>query len=1747
MEPTKRREHLQSMLTLDRMLSRCLSIDLEVSPRDGYIHALAGVRADTGRSVTWTLKARGDDQTDGRVTCREGDDVAWTKDGCSVGEALSALDGLAEDADLVVGHNIIKFDFPHLRAAAPGLGLLRMPVVDTLWLNPLAFPAYPYHHLVKHYKDAPLKRSQRNDPYLDAQLALQVFNDQQHKLAVAQPELVTAWHWLTTSAAAAGFDLFFTALRGSRRPEVAEAREAMRAGMEGRSCGSERNRAVADAAEHGWVLAYALAWLSVSGANSVMPPWVRHEFPAAGRLVRRLRDETCIDQGCGWCRSYHDAGSELKRLFGFEVFRSEPEDPGTGKPMQQAIVEAAMQCQDVLAILPTGTGKSLCYQIPALSRYFKTGALTVVLSPLVALMADQVAGLRKHGITSCVTVNGTLSMPERAEALEQVKLGDAAILLISPEQLRSVSVRRALQQREIGAWVLDEAHCLSKWGHDFRPDYRYVGRFISDRAGSERTPPVLCLTATAKPEVKTEIRDYFKRYLGIDMKVFDGGSRRTNLDFVVASTSEPAKHQDIYSALAHHLPPQTPGGAIVYCATRRRTEQVAEFLQAKGIEADRFHAGLPPEEKKTIQQRFIGGELRAIAATNAFGMGIDKADVRLVIHADIPSSLENYLQEAGRAGRDGEQAQCVLLYTNDDVERQFGMSARSRLTRREIHGVLRALRALDRRSGRKGEVVASPGEILTEDEADDFRRDSTTDDTRVRTAVAWLEEAKLLTREENRVKIFPSSLRVASVQEAKNRLAGHKLEARYRDALVAVVETLINADPDEGISTDALMEVSGLPPDRITAALNSLEKLGLASNDTVITAFVHVGVRRPSRKRLREAADMERELIKMMRERAPDLDEGEQAPLNLRIAAQGLKDAGFPDTRPEHVTRTLEGIARDGRGVGGGGGSVAVRKHAAETVMVTLKRSWDSLAGMAERRRNAAGALLKHLLHELPGNRRGNDLLVTTTLGKLQQSINETLDAAPQLRSGTKDPRKLMERALLWMHEQEAIRLNKGLTVFRPAMTISLEAGTRGFRQADFEELEHHYKRSVQQIHVMAEYAELGRDRLADALRLALDYFALGDEEFVRRWLPHRRSEMSRETTVESWQVIVESLNNPRQRALVADNREATNVLVLAGPGSGKTTVLVHRIAYLVRCRRQTPRGILALAYNRHAAAEIRRRLRGLIGDDSRGVMVLTCHALAMRLIGASFSAANQPSNEDIERALRGTMKKATALLRGEELEGEEAEPEDAEDTRTRLLAGFRWILVDEYQDIGPEAYELIAALAGRTVSDADTRLTIFAVGDDDQNIYAFNGSSPEFIRRFEQDYNARTYLLVENYRSSGHIIEAANAVIAPAQPRMKTDHAIRRNDQRSKDPRGGVWQGLDPVSAGRVQILAPAPDAISQAQIAMAEMTRLSRLAAGWDWARCAVIAREWRYLEPIRSICEQHNIPAQLANEGNLSVWHLRETQALRHEAQRYGTALIRNGDLKAWIDRQQPGPWIDLLGQAIEEHELETGGAEVPAASFVEWLAEWCRDTRRRQRGLLLLTAHRAKGLEFDHVAVLDGGWDRRSRLEDADAPRRLYYVSMTRAIQTLTLARLQKAHPFHRTLNYNPSVLWRPPASLPPPTPEMSRCYRTLTLKDVDLGFAGRKPPNNRIHRSIRILAPGDPLQTRRRRGRWELLDNTGVPVGALARSYDTPDNLPCTEARVAAIATWNKDPQYPRHPHTDQWEVVIPELIFEPAH
>ena len=1689
-------------------LRRCVSLDLEVSREDGSLLAAAVYRPDTGDSLSMSERP-------------------------STG-SLQRLERVAGGAKFLLGHNVIAFDIPHLQAFNPNLSLLKLPVVDTLRLNPLAFPRHPYHHLVKHYKDGGLVRRQVNDPLLDSKLAVEAFANQLKKLEETPPELLTAWHWLTSNENGAGFDLVFSAVRRAARPTLDEAKEAIQERLKGGGCRFQAQSLVDTAKEQGWPLAYALAWLSVAGTNSVMPPWVLFQFPQASRLVRQLRDTPCQQAECQWCREHHDPARELNRWFGFESFRPTPAD-ADGTPLQERIVRKAMLGEDLLAILPTGTGKSVCYQVPALSRYEKTGSLTVVISPLVALMADQVAGLVKEGIVSCVTVNGLLSMPERRNALDRVRLGEASILLISPEQLRSRSLRNALEQRQIGAWVLDEAHCLSKWGHDFRPDYRYIGRYIHRRRGGEDPPPILCLTATAKPDVKQEIFDYFQDTLNIDLDVVDGGTERANLHFRVIPTTEALKLAHLHDTLESYLPGDLDGGAIIYCATRRNAEKAAEFLVSKGVGADHFHAGLTPERKKQVQDDFIEGRLRAIAATNAFGMGIDKRDVRLVIHADIPGSLENYLQEAGRAGRDSDAAHCVLLYTNEDIERQYGMTARSRLTRSEINAVLKSLRNLDRRKKTDGEVVATTGEILLEDEEHEFLRDTATDDTRVRTAVSWLEEAAILSRHENEVNIFPASLQVQSMEQARQHI--HNLDgvdSSYRQQLIQIVRRLINAGSDEGITTDELGGITGLTSEGVRNAMNDLARLGLVSNDAVLTAFVHQGVQRPSRQRFLRAAAMEEDLIRHMQEQAPDQAEGETQQLHLRQTTQHLKDLGHGQALPLLVQRSLKSIADDGLEESQGTANMRVRTRRNEVVQVTLLRDWRTIENSGNDRRQAAEAVLRHLLSRLPVGERGADLLVETTMGQLTDALN-----ANQFLAKSVNTDRLLQQALLWLHDQEVIRLNRGLSVFRPAMTIRLDGSRNRFLNSDFEPLQIYYDEQTLQIHIMAEYAEKGLDSIADALLLALDYFRLPRREFVDKWLGDRKEELGRQTTPESWRSIVESLNNRSQRDIVTDGRENTNVLVLAGPGSGKTRVLVHRIAYLIRAKRENPRSILALAYNRHAAVQIRQRLHALIGDDANGVTVLTCHALAMRLVGSTFARSIEETESQAHDIFDNILKEAIDLL-----EGRNALPEEADEQRDRLLAGFRWILVDEYQDIKKLEYRLISALAGRTRRDQDQRLNLFAVGDDDQNIYGFSGSSSRYIKRFEEDYRARPSYLTENYRSAGHIVAAANSVIEPARQRMKTDRPITVNRARAREPLGGEWERLDPVTRGRVQVLPAGADPRTQAQVVVQEMKRMAALDPEWDWSRCAVIARNWDSLDPVRALCHLEDIPVQLSREDFTATWQLRETQALLERSRVQGD-LVKAEDLLRWLRQRPQGPWNELLMEAMENYQMETGNEELPAAAFREWLAEWARDNRRRQRGLLLTSAHRAKGLEFDHVIILDGNWRSASQGEDADAPRRLYYVAMTRAKKTLTLAKTGDSNPFLRILNDHPSVLVRPePELISPAPPELGWAYHRLSLRDMHLSFAGYWPLEDPVHRAIAALSPGDPLQVRTDRSPWELVTADGVPVGRLAQGYRVPEESGDVSATVLAIAAWDKTKSeriYHDQLKSERWEVVIPEI------
>ncbi len=344
-------------------------------------------------------------------------------------------------------------------------------------------------------------------------------------------------------------------------------------------------------------------------------------------------------------RSIRDAMRNLlKQYFGFETFR----------PLQEEVIEYIASGRDALVVMPTGSGKSLCYQLPALSF----PGLTVVVSPLIALMKDQVDSLRGNGIAAAF-LNSTLSFAEVANVEAMARDGRLKLLYLAPERMAMPTVRAFLKTLDISLFAVDEAHCISEWGHDFRPDYRNLDLLHHYFPGI----PIVALTATASGRVRDDIVSHLKLDGG---RVFQSSFNRDNLHYRVL----PKKRA--LDRLVAEMKQLKGESAIVYCFSRKGTEKVAADLKANGIPAAAYHAGLSVTERNRVQDRFIRDEIPVITATIAFGMGIDKPDVRLVVHMDLPKSVEGYYQETGRAGRDGLPSDCLFFYSaGDKVKHEF--------------------------------------------------------------------------------------------------------------------------------------------------------------------------------------------------------------------------------------------------------------------------------------------------------------------------------------------------------------------------------------------------------------------------------------------------------------------------------------------------------------------------------------------------------------------------------------------------------------------------------------------------------------------------------------------------------------------------------------------------------------------------------------------------------------------------------------------------------------------------------------------------------------------------------------------------------------------------------------------------------------------------------------------------------------------------------------------------------------------
>ncbi|MBK5914249.1 RecQ family ATP-dependent DNA helicase [Rhodocyclus purpureus] len=1695
----------QAALAAVAITPRCLCLDIETRRADRLaLKEIGAFRPDSGQRLRISGKDR----------------------------ALAAkLDAISEGADFVLGHNIVAFDVPALADLFPQLRLHALPLIDTLLLSPIAFPQNPYHRLVKDYK---LVSTARSDPVADAELSFTLFGEQCAALAQRQsehPEEMLCLHHLL--AAGKGFGQLFAKLRGSPRPPVAAARAAFVRCVEDKVCRSALARVLARdfaAVTMALPLAYVLVWLRVAGGNSVLPPWVSKEFPATAELLRELRDTPCADPDCAWCRENHDLGRQLALYFpGIDRFRPNP-TTADGRSLQEAIVRNGYARRPTLAILPTGGGKSLCYQLPALSRFYRTGALTVVVSPLQSLMKDQVDNLLQRGVNSAGFLNGLLAPLERKEMLDRLRLGDLGIVFVAPEQFRSPAFANALRHREVAAWVFDEAHCFSKWGHDFRPDYLYVSRFIRRRYRD--VPPVFAFTATAKPDVVADIVTHFRERLGIEFEVRAGGVARDNLAYEVIAVAAQQKFARALQLIEDSL--GEPGGVIIFCARQKATEEFASFLREAGIEAAHFHGGIDPDEKRRVQESFIRGELRVIAATNAFGMGVDKPDVRLVIHLDTPGSLENYLQEAGRAGRDQALARCVLLYDESDLDFQFRLLRDSRLSQRDIRAILKALRQIERKSRGDGEVVATTGEILLElpDDAgfDSAARDA---DTKVRVAIAWLEEAQLLWRMENETRVFPGALKVAGIEAAQEKLLRHGVAEP--DFHLRLLSALLQVREDESVTTDELMQATGADSATVQKMLRELDDAGILANDQEIAVVLFAG-KDPSAARCERLRRIEPELIELMREHAPDAVPGEWQEVHLRRLCHELRERSGAGIEPAGLRRLLKALALpfgEGQQLRS---LIDLAPAGPERLRLRLSRDWKTIETIARRRIDVAAAALSFF----EARRKGNETLVVVRQNELRDALAADITLASH---DIRDWVVAIGAVLMHLHHCEVLSVARGKGVFRPAMSLHFnpDAARRQFSRGDYAGLELHYHDRIVQVHVMAEYARLALEKVQAALGFVGDYFSLPRDEFIARHFAGRKEVLELATSDSAYRRILTDLKHPAQQEIVAAPTQRSQ-LVLAGPGSGKTRVLVHRIAWLVRVQQVPPAQILVLAFNRSAVVEVRRRLWALIGEDAARLSVQTLHGFSLRLLGISFALLAERGEEPDFAGLFG---RATELLNNDEGAG-----------RDRQLAGITHILIDEYQDLDADAYALVSAIAGRTQADAEDRLSIFAVGDDDQNIYAFGGAEVGYIRRFESDYAASRFLLLDNFRSTRNIIDAANALIVRAPKRLKAGSEPRIDPLRREQPPGGRLDASDP-RRGRVVVLEVPADLRSEALLALEELQRLRQTDREFAWGRCAVIARQWQQLEALAAACRLAGIPVRVGQqEAGCRLHQTREGRGLLELLRRHRRPLLRARTLSRWLRRRHAtqrldeidNPWLAALARFIAELEAAGDFQRVVAdviESFHEFREEAAHDDASGP--LRLLTAHAAKGLEFDHVVILDGGgWSKR-----LDDERRLYYVAMTRARASLTLCeRVRGRHAFIPDLGALPLRIRPPePESEQQRDPRLDRRSMVAGAGQVYLSWAAHFPADAPLHAALAGLSVGDPLLLRQcsfNPARWELATRAGIAVTRMAKAFRPPAGEILSVSVAAILVRDEKQEKLPDpRRKLGRWELVLPRIDYQP--
>lgn len=1427
-----------------------------------------------------------------------------------------ALQDFLKDVDFLCGHNIVHHDAKYLFGEDAHGWLL----VDTLFVSPLLFPERPYHRLLK---DDKLVSEQMNNPVNDCAKARDLLMDE-----AACWDALPAPRKSIFAALLQGRGEFdgFLAFVGAEAAGIKGLAGLIRSEYSGKICEhADIERIIA---QQPCELAYALALVDTTDIRSITPAWVLYNYPNVEYIVRLLRQTHCAE-GCSYCNLSLDARYNLKHFFGYGGFRTYE-----GEPLQEKAVRAAVDGKSLLAIFPTGGGKSLTFQLPALMEGRSVHGLTVVISPLQSLMKDQVDNLAERGITDAVTINGLLDPISRSEAIRRVLDGDASLLYIAPEMLRSKTIEKILLSRHVVRFVVDEAHCFSSWGQDFRVDYLYIGKFIGEyqkKKGGRAAIPVSCFTATAKQKVVQDICDYFKRTLGLSLELFASSASRTNLRYsVIHADTDEEKYASLRSLIAESSCP-----AIVYVSRTKRTRQLAEKLSRDGYKALPFNGRMEADEKIANQDAFMTDRVRIIVATSAFGMGVDKKDVGLVVHYDISDSLENYVQEAGRAGRDPHlQARCYVLYCDADLDKHFILLNQTKLSISEIQQVWKAVKGMTRQRMR---VCCSALEIARKAGWDD----SVTDiETRVRTALSALEQAGYLERGNNVPHVYATGITVKNMDEARQRIAESLLFGEEEvERAVRIIKSLISQkhiakaqDSEAESRVDYLADILGMTKSEVVSSVERMRQEGILADSRDISAYMNDdGDSEHRSKRLLERfTRLERYILNHI----PDG--------SLRISCKQLNDNAQKEgvaTATEKDIRTLlyflsvKGYARK-------------KEDAAHNIEVTRQADMETTLRRFEKRLEICRFTVEWLFKLAPSD-AGEDARKQGIQFSVIELLND-LKANGQNVFGILQDIQLedVEEALLYLSKIGAMKLEGGFLVLYNAMDIRrLKDNRLRYKQEDYRMLNEFYRQKIQQVHIVGEYANLMVRDYAAALQYVQDYFQMDYKRFVAKYFQGDRvREIERNVTPVKFRQLFGALSE-RQMEIITD-KESRCIVVAAGPGSGKTRVLVHKLASLLLLEDVKHEQLLMLTFSRAAAIEFKQRLMELIGNAAHFVEIKTFHSYCFDLLGR---IGNLDDAKDV-------VARAAQLIA-------EGEVEPNRIAKTVLV-------IDEAQDMSAEEHGLVHALMA-----ANEEMRVIAVGDDDQNIYGFRGSDSRYMAQLLKDSGGRFVELTENYRSSQHLVGFANAFVGGIGGRMK------RTPIRSMRQDEGFVGIYHHASAMMYQPL-------------------VENLLAHRGQGTACVLTQTNEEAVILVALLHKYGVKSKLIQSmDGFRFWNMAETRLFLKQIDR-GTCTPRIPD-EVWEEAKRRtfaayagSASLHYLQRCVELFE-QTNKVKYHT-DFKEFVFESSVEDFCDLKGadVVVSTIHKSKGREFDDVYMLITA----PRHVD-DGVLRCYYVGATRARQCL----------------------------------------------------------------------------------------------------------------------------------------------------